>query len=76
MISGHNSGYWVLLAFGLYMAIYACFADYFIDESDSSPMSEEDKQRYALKATKVTRPIVIVVALSIAGFGVWKMFQA
>ena len=56
MIGGHNSGYWVLVASGLYMAVYACFTDYFIDESDSPPMSEEDKERYALKATKVTRP--------------------
>jgi hypothetical protein len=58
-----------MVLLGLYLAVDACYADYFVDESDSAPMSEEDKERYALKATKVTRPIMIAIYLCIAGFG-------
>lgn len=75
ILNGPNSGYAVLVVGGLSLALYACFTDYFVDESESSPMSEEDKERYALKATKVTRPIMIVIFLPVAGFGMWKMFQ-
>ena len=73
--SGPNSGYFVLLVAGIFCAANACIADYFVDESDSPPMSEADKEQYGLKATKVTRPIMVGIFLLVAGFATWKMWQ-
>ncbi len=70
---GSNAGYIVLVLAGFYLAGAAWLTDYFIDETDSPPMSEDYKERHALKATKVTRPMMSGVGLCIAGFGIWKM---
>ena len=75
LTNGPNAGYFVMFVAGIFCAVSACFADYFVDESESVPMSEGDKEKYALKATKITRPIMVGLFLSIACFAIWKMWQ-
>ena len=74
LFHGPHSGYVVMLAAGLFLAIRSCFVDVFIDESESAP-SEVARERQGLKATKVTRPIMVIVFLLIAAFALWKMLQ-
>jgi hypothetical protein len=66
--------YIVFVGVAAFCAVRACFVDVFIDESESAP-SEFAREKRGLKATKVTRPIMIGVFVSLAAFGVWKMFQ-
>lgn len=69
-----NSGYFFLFAVGVFGAVRSCFVDVFSDESDT-PLPEAERERYGLKATKVTRPLMVIAFLLIAGFAVWKMLQ-
>ncbi len=69
-----HPGYFMFVAIGVFNAVRACFVDVFIDESESAP-SEYAREKRGLKATKVTRPIMIGVFVLISAFGVWKMFQ-
>jgi hypothetical protein len=69
-----HPGYIVFIAVAVFCAVRACFVDVFIDESESAP-SEFAREKRGLKATKITRPIMVIVFLLMAAFGVWKMFQ-
>ena len=69
-----HPGYLIFAAIGVFNALRACFVDVFIDESESAPSQSAREQR-GLKATKVTRPIMVGVFLLMAAFGIWKMFQ-
>ena len=74
IFDGQRSGYILFVAVALFLAVRSCFVDVFIDESESSP-SEYAREKQGLKATKITRPIMVLVFLLIAAFGVWKMYQ-
>jgi hypothetical protein len=74
LLHGPHSGFIILLVFGILGMIYACFTDVFIDGSESGFTAEGIANR-GLKATKITRPIMMVLYLSIAGFALWKMWQ-
>ncbi len=74
LLYGPNSGYIVVFVVAIFLAIRSCFADVFIDESES-PASEEEKREWGWKATKVTRPIMVGAFLIMAAFAVWKMWQ-
>jgi len=69
-----HPGYIVFVGVAVFCAVRACFVDVFMDESESAP-SEYASEKRGLKATKVTRPIMIGVFVLMAAFGVWKMFQ-
>jgi hypothetical protein len=69
-----HPAYIVFLGVAAFCAVRACFVDVFIDESESAP-SEFAREKRGLKATKVTRPIMIGIFVLIAVFGVWRMFQ-
>ncbi len=71
---GPHSGYIVVLVPALCLAVRSCFVDVFIDETDSPP-SDAAREKWGLKATKVTRPIMVGVFLLIAAFAFWKMWQ-
>lgn len=69
-----HPGYIVFVGVAVFLAVRACFVDVFMDESETPP-SEYAREKRGLKATKVTRPIMIGVFVLMAAFGVWKMFQ-
>jgi hypothetical protein len=69
-----HPGYMVFIGVAVFCAVRACFADVFIDESESAPSDYVEEKR-GLKATKVTRPIMIGFFVLMAAFGIWKMFQ-
>lgn len=71
---GPDSGYLFIFAIALFLAIRSCFVDVFIDESESAP-SEIAREHSGLKATKVTRPIMVIVFLLVAAFAAWKIWQ-
>jgi hypothetical protein len=70
LFRGPHSDYLVLLIVGIVLAIRATYYESFADESESGPSEE-----YGLKATKITRPVMIIVSLSMAVFAIWKMWQ-
>jgi hypothetical protein len=74
LLNGPHTGYWIVLVGALALAVSACFTDIFIDESESAP-TEESRQRWGLKATKVTRPLMVLAFVLIALFAVWNMLQ-
>ncbi len=74
LFHGPHSGYIIMVALSLYLAISVCFTDVLIDESETAP-SEEAREKLGIKMTKVTRPIAIVFFLLIGVFAVWKMWQ-
>lgn len=69
-----HPGYIVFVGVAVFCAVGACFVDVFIDESESAP-SEFVREKRGLKATKVTRPIVVLVFALMAALGVWRMLQ-
>ena len=69
-----HPGYIVFVGVAVFCTIRAWFVDVFMDESEAAP-SEYARGKRGLKATKVTRPIMLGVFLLMAAFGVWKMFQ-
>lgn len=69
-----HPGYIVFIGVAMFCAIWACFVDIFIDESESSP-SEFAREKRGWKATKVTRPIMVLVFVLMAAVGVWKMLE-
>jgi hypothetical protein len=71
---GQHSGYIPFVAVALFLAVSSCFAEVFIDESESAP-SEYAREKWGLKATKITRPIMVVIFLLMASFGIWKIYQ-
>ena len=72
MLFGPNSGFLVIAAIAFYLAISSLSADVFLDESESAPLSDEERQLHGLKATKVTRPLVFGGFLMMAIFCLWK----
>jgi hypothetical protein len=74
LFHGPHSDYLLFLAVALFLAVRSWFVDNFIDESESAP-SDVARESHGLKATKVTRPIMSMVFLLIAGFALWKMWQ-
>lgn len=74
LFHGPHSGYLLVLVGALGLAVYSCFVDIFIDESESAP-SEEARQRWGIKATKTTRTMMVSLFLLIALFAIWKMWQ-
>jgi hypothetical protein len=69
-----HPGYIVFIGVALFCAIRACFVDVFIDESESSP-SEFAREKRGWRATRVTRPIMVLVFALMAAVGVWKMLK-
>lgn len=74
LFRGPNSGYTPVLIVAIILTIRACYYDVFIDESESPP-SKIATEKSGLKATKFTRPIMIIIPLLIAAFIVWKLWQ-
>ncbi len=74
LLHGPHSGYVFFFSVAIFLAIRSCFVDVFIDESESAP-SEIARERHGLKATKITRPIMVTIFLLMAVFAVWKMWQ-
>ena len=75
ILNGSRVAYIGALVFVLLLALRACFADIFIDESESAYL-EEDRLKRGLKATKVTRPIVVGLFLLIAAVICWRMIHS
>lgn len=71
---GPHSGYTSMLIAAIIMAVQSCYYDVFINESEASP-SEEATERHGIKATKVTRSIMIAISFFIAAFAIWKLWQ-
>lgn len=71
---GPHSGYTALLVVAILLFVRASFDDVFIDESESVP-SEIANEKHGLKATRITRPIMMAIPLFIAAFAVWKLWQ-
>jgi hypothetical protein len=71
---GPHRGYIFFFAAAIFNAVRSYFVDVFIDESESAP-SEIARERHGLKATNVTRPIMVTIFLLAAAFAVWKMWQ-
>jgi len=71
---GHDWGWIVMFAFASFSAVRSCFADVFIDESESG-VSEEERETHGLKATKTTRPIMVTLFTAIAAFSIWKIWH-
>jgi hypothetical protein len=69
-----HPGYIVILAAAAYNFVSAFFVEVFIDESESAP-SDIATEKRGLKATKVTRPIMIILFFLVGAFAVWKMWQ-
>jgi hypothetical protein len=63
-----------MLIAAIIMAVQSCYYDVFINESEASP-SEEATERHGIKATKVTRSIMIAISFFIAAFAIWKLWQ-
>ena len=74
LFHGPHSGYLVTLVGAVVIAIRSITSDVFIDESESG-RSERSSAKWGIKATAITRPIMPVIALSIAAFALWKMWQ-
>jgi hypothetical protein len=72
LFHGPHSGYLIVFGVAVVLAIRSCFVDVFIDESESPP-TEEARERWGLKANKVTRPLMVVAFALIAAFAAWKM---
>ncbi|OJV43327.1 MAG: hypothetical protein BGO25_08245 [Acidobacteriales bacterium 59-55] len=69
LFHGPHSNYLIVLVVAVVLAIRLCFVDIFIDESESPP-SEEARERWGLKATKVTRPLMVAAFVLIAAFAI------
>jgi hypothetical protein len=74
LIHGPHFFYAILFAVAIFNAIRSCFADVFFDGTESAP-TDEALEKLGWKATKITRPIMVVVFLLIAAFAVWKVWQ-
>jgi hypothetical protein len=74
LLYGPHSGFTIILIGAIILTVRAFYYDVFIDESESAP-SEEATEKHGIKATKVTRPIMIGIPLLIAAFAIWKLWQ-
>ena len=74
LFHGPHSNYLFIAVIAIALAIQSCFADVFIDESESPP-TEDARERWGGKATKVTRPLMVATFVLIAAFIVWKILQ-
>lgn len=72
-LSISHPGYVPFVAFALFLAVRSCFVDVFVDESESAPSEEAEK--HGMKATKLTRSLMIVIFLGMAAIGIWKTIQ-
>jgi hypothetical protein len=74
LFHGPHFNYVFVLVPAIILAIRSCLVDVFIDETESPP-TEDARERHGLKATKVTRPIMVSAFALIAAVAAWKMFQ-
>jgi hypothetical protein len=74
LLNGPHSGYTLILIGAIIIGVRACYYDVFIDESEAAP-SEIATEKRGLKATPLTRGIMITIAFLIGAFAVWKLWQ-
>jgi hypothetical protein len=74
LFHGPHSDYTALLIVAILLIVQACYVDVFIDESESAP-SEIANEKRGIKATKITRPIMIAISVVIGALAIWKICQ-
>jgi hypothetical protein len=60
---------------GVWGMFYAFIADYFPPDGGDTPLTKSTLEKLGWKATPRNRAIVLILALLMTVFGVWKMFN-